>query len=222
MKKIIYADRVILDLCGGTGAWSKPYKEAGYDVRNITLPKYDVRTYNPPDNVWGILAAPPCTEFSKARQKNRHMLKAPERDLEAGMEIVRHCQRIISVAHPRWWALENPVGLLRRFLGKPTFTFHPWQYGDPWTKHTDIWGDFNPPPIIFITQEDCLDNLGLPVCDYLRQQGISPSIRPNKLLPSKADLDKTTFKYTGMREERSAFRAETPMGFARSFFEYNR
>lgn len=38
--------------------------EAGYDVRIITLPDYDVRTYIPPDNVYGILAAPPCTEFS--------------------------------------------------------------------------------------------------------------------------------------------------------------
>lgn len=44
------SDKVILDLCGGTGAWSKPYKEAGYDVRVITLPKHDIRTYKPPIN----------------------------------------------------------------------------------------------------------------------------------------------------------------------------
>ena len=25
--------KIILDLCGGTGSWSKPYKDAGYDVR---------------------------------------------------------------------------------------------------------------------------------------------------------------------------------------------
>ncbi len=214
--------KIILDLCGGTGSWSKPYKDAGYDVRVITLPGYDVKTYNPPDNVYGILAAPPCTEFSRARQKNRYMLEAPKRDLEAGMEIVNHCLRIISVGSPHWWALENPVGLLRRFLGKPVFTFHPWQYGNPWTKHTDLWGDFAIPPVLFFTQEDCLCNLGMPVRDFLRGQGISPSIRPNKLLPSKADLDKTTFKYTGMKEERSAFRAITPAGFARAFFEANR
>ncbi len=30
---------IILDLCGGTGSWSKPYKDAGYDVRVITLPE---------------------------------------------------------------------------------------------------------------------------------------------------------------------------------------
>ena len=31
--------KIILDLCGGTGAWSKDYKEAGYDVRIINLPE---------------------------------------------------------------------------------------------------------------------------------------------------------------------------------------
>ena len=44
----VMIDKIILDLCGGTGSWSKPYKEAGYDVRIITLPEYDVRSYIPP------------------------------------------------------------------------------------------------------------------------------------------------------------------------------
>jgi hypothetical protein len=52
-------DKIILDLCGGTGAWSRPYRLAGYDVRVITLPDYDVRCFEPPENVYGILAAPP-------------------------------------------------------------------------------------------------------------------------------------------------------------------
>jgi hypothetical protein len=46
--------KIIRDLCGGTGAWSKPYKEAGYDVWLVTLPEYDVRSYRPPENVYGI------------------------------------------------------------------------------------------------------------------------------------------------------------------------
>lgn len=33
---------MILDLCGGTGMWSKPYKDDGYDVRVLTLPDFDV------------------------------------------------------------------------------------------------------------------------------------------------------------------------------------
>lgn len=53
------SEKIILDLCGGTGSWSKPYVEAGYDVRVITLPKDDVLTYTPPEHVYGIFAAPP-------------------------------------------------------------------------------------------------------------------------------------------------------------------
>ena len=32
---------IILDLCGGTGAWSNPYRDR-YCVINITLPDYDI------------------------------------------------------------------------------------------------------------------------------------------------------------------------------------
>ena len=35
--------KIILDLCGGTGAWSDPYRENGYTVMNVTLPSFDVR-----------------------------------------------------------------------------------------------------------------------------------------------------------------------------------
>ena len=81
-------DKIILDLCGGTGSWSKPYKESGYDVRLITLPEHDVRTYTPPDNVYGILAAPPCTEFSLAKNGSHR-----KRDLSEGMETVDKTKR---------------------------------------------------------------------------------------------------------------------------------
>jgi len=44
--------KVILDLCGGTGAWSKPYKEAGYEVIVLTLPKYDVTKWKEKEYHW--------------------------------------------------------------------------------------------------------------------------------------------------------------------------
>ena len=92
--------KIILDLCGGTGSWSRPYKETGYDVRLITLPDNDVRTYIPPKNVYGILAAPPCTMFSLARTRAKK-----ERDLREGMETVRACLNII------WGYFNNPKKL---------------------------------------------------------------------------------------------------------------
>lgn len=85
MKK----QKIILDLCGGSGSWSRPYKEAGYDVRLITLPDYDVRTYTPPDHVYGILAAPPCTEFSVLN------CKAEARPRNPGCWII-HCHGMFA------------------------------------------------------------------------------------------------------------------------------
>ncbi len=138
--------KIVLDLCGGTGAWSKPYKEAGYDVRLITLPDYDVRTYQPPENVHGILAAPPCTYFCTMRMCRG---KPTREQLGEGLEIVEACMRIIWKCRPEWWALENPRGYLHDWLGEPRLKFQPWEYGDAWTKGTWIWGRFCRPAKLF-------------------------------------------------------------------------
>jgi len=153
-------DKIILDLCGGTGAWSRPYEKAGYDVRNITLPDYDIRNYivSSCENIYGILAAPPCTMFSLARTR----AKTP-RDFREGMELVQECLKIIWECRYnyklKFWCLENPMGYLRQFLGKPVFTFNPCDFGDNYTKKTDLWGYFNIPkknPIILTEKEIAL------------------------------------------------------------------
>lgn len=131
-------DRPIFDLCAGSGAWSEPYALAGYIVVRVTLPATDVRTWAPPCRPWGIIAAPPCNEFSRA--------KRDDRDYVEGMACVNACLRIIAQCRPRWWALENPQhGDLSQFLGLPTWTFQPHHFGDPWTKATALWGEFSPP-----------------------------------------------------------------------------
>jgi len=137
-------DKIILDLCGGTGSWSAPYKKAGYDVRIITLPDYDVRTYQPPDNVYGILAAPPCTHFSIACAPLWHEKDINGQTAEA-LEIVRACLRIVEQCKPtlKFWALENPRGRLHKFIGAPTYKFNQSDFGAPYFKPTWLWGDFN-------------------------------------------------------------------------------
>ena len=136
-------DKIILDLCGGTGAWSEPYADAGYEAINVTLPDYDVRDFVPPKNVHGILAAPDCTHLAGSgarwwKEKGREAL------LEA-LSVCDACLRIVVVCDPEWWCLENPVGRLSRYYGPPAMTFHPNEYGDPWRKRTCLWGKFNKP-----------------------------------------------------------------------------
>ena len=136
-------NKIILDLCGGTGAWSLPYLEAGYNVINITLPAYDIMSYSPPQkNVYGILASPPCTEFSLAKSTK-------PRNFKIGMALVKRCLEIIWEVRInqklKFWALENPRCFTRQFLGKPVFVFEQWEFGDKGIKPTDIWGYFNIP-----------------------------------------------------------------------------
>ena len=206
--------KLILDLCGGTGAWSRPYKEAGYEVINVTLPEYDVRTYQPPTDVWGILAAPPCTEFSFARTNAKR-----ERNLRDGMEIVEACLRIIWECQYRiksdvqkfsplkFWALENPKAMLMWFLGKPVFEFHPYEFGDGYKKRTLLWRWFNlpiksPKPMTEEMVALCkINSRPLPKFDLLRTKEIHGEFYG---------------KY-----DRQTRRAITPAGFAKAFFEVN-
>lgn len=195
-------DKIILDLCGGTGAWSKLYKEAGYDVRNITLPDYDVRIYKPPKEVYGILAAPPCTNFSFARTH----AKTP-RDLRGGLELVIACLKIIwecqyqiksdNQKKPplKFWALENPKGLLEWFLGKPVYMFQPYEFGDDYSKKTCLWGNFElPKRLILINQ---------PMKNHSVQDIFNP-------MNQNWDFKKI-----------STLRSITPPKFAKAFFEAN-
>lgn len=195
--------KVILDLCGGTGAWSKPYADAGYDVCLVTLPDQDVRLYIPPKNVYGVLAAPPCTMF--AISGNRW--KRTDAQIIEALSVVDACLRIIHVSEPEFWALENPVGKLIHYIGKWLYTYQPNEYGDPWTKRTCIWGDHNKPeknpiePIGLWTGGTPSGKLGIvDHPEYLPPDWI------HKLPPSA---------------DRATLRSITPPHFAQAFFKAN-
>jgi len=199
------SNKVILDLCGGTGSWSKPYKEAGYDVRLITLPTWNVLHYIDlmPENVYGIFAAPPCTMFSLARQN----AKTP-RNMESGMRIVKACLEIIYKAQYNekikltFWTMENPRGYLRKFMGKPAFTFEQWMFdkNSQHCKPTDLWGNFNNPTPIILKKPDLQKNRNRRLGNW------------QKPLPP--------FEYKHITD-RAAIRSITPAKFAQAFYEAN-
>lgn len=93
--------RIILHLCADLGSDSLFYQLSD-DYEVIMIGKeIGVENYNPPDNVWGIIANPVCTEFSTANGFHK------ENDLQKGMEMVNHCLRIIDEAKPKWWVIET-------------------------------------------------------------------------------------------------------------------
>jgi site-specific DNA-cytosine methylase len=225
-----YEKKVILDLCGGTGAFSLPYRKAGFEVYVITLPDYDVtkceiccvsgvwllRFIHSTDpaktliikiaDIYGILAAPPCTEFSKAKGG------AP-RDFVGAMVVVSACLQIIwncrMHGKPVFWAMENPVGYLRQFIGIPKFTFEQWQYGGDKVKATDLWGYFNPPKPTHTVKPE----------NRTARQGRTHAADWSKVeYPEEYDEYLRQFKGNAFR---AAARALTPTGFAKEFFLAN-
>ena len=130
------------------------------------------------------------------------------------MFLVRECQRVIAEANPKWWVIENPAtGRLKDFLGKPTMTYEPWEYGSPWTKKTALWGNFNIPPKVYSRWEDVPKNPNL-------------YVRPGRPKPSMAFLHKSAIQHI---PELSCFTVDSDMefrslcsqNFAKAFFKAN-
>jgi len=196
-------NKFILDLCGGTGGWSEPYRKAGYRVI-IVDPLADSK--NPKNfcgtvqkfidsgvlrdlKVHGVLFGPPCTEFAGSgarwwKSKNPKLLKD-------AIQVVLDGLKIINLVQPEWWAMENPVGRLARMVpgaGKWVMTFNPNDYGDPYTKRTCLWGKFDL---------------------NLKRNWVEPTegSQMHKLPPGP---------------DRWRLRSITPKGFANAFFNANR
>lgn len=186
------SNRIILDLCGGTGNWSRYYRRRGYDVRIVDpLPASrvptvasDVRLLHYPGKVHGILAAPPCTVFANSGAR----WPRTEQDYIDALSVVDACLRLVTICQPEWWVLENPTGKLVRWLGKPTMYFDPCDYGDPYTKRTALWGRFTIPP----------------------KRPVEPT-----------EGSKMHRLYGGKSLRTKRARSATPLGFARAFTDSN-
>ena len=201
--------KTILHLCADTGSDSKPYQDD--PEYNVILVGSDigVENFEPPENVHGIFANPPCTEFSTARSNGK------ARNPDDGMYLVEKCLRIIEKANPKFWVIENPAkGVLKNYLGEPRYSYEPWWYGSPWTKRTALWGEFNIPQRMYDNWED------VPKLDGLYQ-------RPNRPKPSLAFMHKSHYhampEFQNLPEPQSdmEFRSLCSQKFAEAFKKAN-
>jgi len=165
--------KVILHLCADIGSDSLVWERNGYEVIKVGE-KIGVENFKYSGEVYGVIANPPCTEFSTARSDGK------ARNPDEGMFLVEHCLRVIKECEPQFWVIENPArGVLHKYLGPPKYKYQPWWFGSPWTKQTALWGDFNIPAKIFNKWED------VPKIDGLYT-------RPNRGKPSLAFMHART------------------------------
>lgn len=124
------------------------------------------------------------------------------------MSVVDACRDIVKwslikayeknrYAHFKFWALENPRGYLDKFIGRPAYSFSPWEFGDPYFKQTHLWGYFNPPVK-------------------------TPGKKPEKFDRVAWASPKAPEEYKHLKLDRAGIRAITPKGFTEAFFRANR
>ncbi|WP_036231348.1 DEAD/DEAH box helicase family protein [Marinobacterium jannaschii] len=194
------SNRTILSFFDLSGEWSRPYEEAGYNVIRFDIQSgQDVMEFSADyfienwdfGEVWGILAACPCTDFASSGARWFAEKDADGRT-EASKELVFQTLRTIEYFRPKgFWALENPVGRIERLTGLPKarLIFQPHHFGEDYTKKTILWGQFN---------ED------LPIANTEPTAG-----------------SKMHSQYGGKSLATKNARSATPEGFAYSFFQAN-
>lgn len=200
--------KTILSLFDYSGAWVRPYEEAGanvvmMDIKHGTdIAKIDCaflieEVLDDWGVVDGILAALPCTDFavSGARWWKE---KDAAGQTEDSIHLAYQTLRAVEFLQPDWWVLENPVGRLPRLVPElqplGPWYFQPCDFGDPYTKKTGLWGDFTAPTQL--------------------QLGEDRSVAP-------VEGSKMWSKYGGKSERTKTMRSMTPAGFAQAFFECN-
>ena len=164
--------KTMIELFSGSGIMAETFKKAGYKVftidfnkelkadLNINILDFDINMlpddFKSPDVIW---ASPPCQTFSIAAiQYYWDPGKKPKNyKTYIGLAIVKKTVEIIQELKPKYWFIENPVGMLRFqpfMLKHIRKTINFCQYGSDYMKPTDIWtnrGDW-------ITKKRCIKN----------------------------------------------------------------
>ena len=198
------SEKIILSLFDFSGIWSSFYKNNGYKVIQIDIKlgndifDLDEKYLNSIKPVYGILAAPPCTDTAVAGAKHFAAKDADGRT-QKSIEIFNKTLEIIKYCEPKFWTLEQPVSRLVTLI--PEFKqyfkgyFQPYHYGDPYSKKTALFGEFNFPKPTNIVQP----------------KGMRPGQPPEWFS-----------RVGGKSEKTKEYRSKTSEKFAEAFYENNK
>lgn len=88
-----------------------------------------------------VIAFPPCTYLTVSGNRWFNIEKYGDAAIE------RHKRRQSAIefflefatANITHIAIENPIGIMSRIYRKPDCIIEPWQFGEPYAKHTCLW-----------------------------------------------------------------------------------
>ena len=137
----------VVDLFSGLGGFSQAFKDRGHFVETFDInPEFnpdrviDILKVDSFTGVDVILASPPCECFSVASIGHHWKGGKPSEKAVHALELVKHTLNLIYDSRPKYWFLENPMGMLRTIIGNPPVTLYFAQFGENRLKPTDMWG----------------------------------------------------------------------------------
>jgi hypothetical protein len=228
LKLPLYPEnRLIVSIYDWSGAWPRPYIKAGYPtilwdykhegclLTQINRLQEDI--YEAEENgytPWGLMAAPPCTDISKAGAQYwpiKDKSPAPDGPWGPDMSVTEYAAALVEVVlifrdlFPwKWWVMENPPGRLEKLVPHAAkyraMSFNPCDYGDPYKKDTILWGEFN---------------TGLP------RKPVEPITVTQTSRGKSWQASAMMAKAGGKSERTKTIRSNTPKGFAKAFFTAN-
>lgn len=121
--------KVMVDFFSGLKGASEYPKELGWQVITVDIePKFKPDICQDillqiddllPEDIYFCWFSPPCTEFSKS-----HM---PWHEANIDMSLVLRCFELVQELQPKYWVIENVVGL-QKYLGRALFHLGPFYF----------------------------------------------------------------------------------------------
>lgn len=181
-------EEIMISLCDYSGVMCEPWAEAGYTCYAVDLKhkvrknviKYvgkgkiiftygDARYWTPPGNTRIVFVAgfPVCTDMAgSGSQDYSNKNRIPKKGIPQlcdGLLLFNSCYLVASWSGAPF-LVENPSGVIPTHFRKCDYTFHPWQYGDNYSKLTCLWtggGFIMPDTVVNIKPDDTTQKIWL-------------------------------------------------------------
>ena len=156
--------KLIVSIYDESEIWSGFYKREGYPVicwdKSIEgdilegFTTLQIRIEDSGLNVHGFIFQPPCTDFAGSgarwwseKDKPCEGYEPFDCTTELSIALVEICLHLKELFNPSFWVLENPVGRIHKLVpalkSYRAMSFNPCDFGDPYTKKTILYGEFN-------------------------------------------------------------------------------